>query len=676
LAEQSIPDDLRGQIQPAALIYSVICTDASDYVRWQCDLLEHTWKAVDQPGELVHLAACAPTRALPRHRYARVVRTRPVDRDPRTGTRYVPINRLFSLQQWLEEERPRGTVLLLDPDCVFRHAITDEVEPGKPRAQHWIDFTPASLQKDALPARLGLDERTAESVQQATWPLLIHTEDLARVLPAWIENVTILETEFGWERDMFAFTAACAREGVRFSLGPVGVYMGWAEEAAAGAPVIHYCQKIKDANADTLWFKQEYVPWEPVAGGERAVLDYAREFLGILDAFASTKRVEILDGHFSMVPGWRMESSGGKHQLRSDAAGAVIELNDTGAMVAGLCDGTRSGREIAEILANAYPEQAEQISRDVVACLDRLSADGAIVTTGGEHSSGTSDAIDVRVRFCALPPLELRCTTGDPLLSSLFAALEAGPARSRLLCLPRGDDRAKMLYVPGSQVTAIETSPPVDPARLISADKEVPAPVAQSAPVRIIRNYLPKPMAQRLLAHALGNRDAFKASSVTTNDEDYRRSRVLFLDGELREQLEARVRQTLFDAAASLNVQVPPGCTFDSQLTASGHGDFFKSHRDRGNDGEEACNRLLTYVYYLNREPRPFSGGELRMYDFVDGSWNPADSYRTLTPEHNMLIVFPSWANHEVLPVIVPSGAFDDSRFTINGWLLEPERRL
>lgn len=64
------------------------------------------------------------------------------------------------------------------------------------------------------------------------------------------------------------------------------------------------------------------------------------------------------------------------------------------------------------------------------------------------------------------------------------------------------------------------------------------------------------------------------------------------------------------------------------------------------------------------------------IYDFVDGSWNPADSYRTLTPEHNTLSVFPSWANHEVLPVIVPSGAFEDSRFTINGWLLEPARRL
>lgn len=623
----------------------------------------------------MHLAACAQSRVLPRHRYARVVRTRPVDRDPRTGTRYVPINRLFSLQQWLQEEKPRGTLLLLDPDCVFRQAIIDEVEPGKPRGQHWIDFSPAFFQKEELRERLGLDQHATESVQQVTWPLLIHTEDLARVLPIWIEYVTALEAVLGWERDMFAFTAACARVGLHFSIGPVAVYMGWPEETARGAPIIHYCQKIKDANAETLWFKQAYEPWQPVLSAERAALDYAREFLRILDAFATSKRTAILDGRFIPASGWQLEATGEKYWLRDDAGGTVIELNDTAAMVAGLCDGARRGAEILDILANAYPEQAEQIRRDLMACLDRLSAHGAMVTADEELRPEKPGTVDIRVHLKALPPLELRCAADDPLVGSLFAALKAHPAADRLLCLPKGRVHAAMLYVPGSRVTAIETFPPMDPARLNAADEEIAAPASQSAPVRIIRNYLPKSMAQQLLAHALGNRDGFKISSVTTNEADYRRSRVLYIDGELREQLEERVRRTLLEAAVSFNVQVPQGCTFDSQLTASGHGDYFKSHRDRGNEGEEASNRLLTYVYYFNREPKPFSGGELRMYDFVDNSLDPADSYRTLTPEHNMLIVFPSWANHEVLPVIVPSGAFEDSRFTVNGWLLEPKQQ-
>ena len=652
------------------MIYSVICTDASDYVRWQCELLEHTWKRVGQPGELLHLAACAESRALPRHRYARVYRTRPVDSDPCTGTRYVPINRLFSLRQWLQEEKPRGTVLMLDPDCVFRQAISDEVDPGRPRAQHWVDFSPVSFQEEAMRARLGLDERAAASIQQATWPLLIHTEDLARVLPIWIEYVTALEPVFGWERDMFALTAACAQTGLRFSLGPVGVYMGWPEPVAASSPIIHYCQKIKDKDGDTLWFKQDYVPWEPIPRAEHAALDYAREFLHILDTFAMRKRSEMLDGRFSLAPGWRLEEAHGKHQLRNEHSAVVIALNDTSVMVAGLCDGVRRGRDIAVLLGEAYPEQAEQIARDLVVCLDRLCSAGAMSRTSADQPPLEADSVSIRVHFKTIPSVELHCAASDPLLCSLVAALANGPGQ--LLCLPR--DARRMLYVPGSQVIALETRPPLDPAQLPAAEP-LASPASQSAPLRIIRNYLPESLARQLMAHALENREHFKTASVTTEVADYRRSRVLYIDGALREQFEARVRETLLDAARGFGVRVPQDCTFDSQLTASGHGDFFKSHRDRGNDGEATSNRLLTYVYYFNREPTPFSGGELRLYDFLDGSWNPADSYRTLTPAHNMLIVFPSWTNHEVLPVIVPSRAFADSRFTVNGWLLEPTRR-
>jgi Rps23 Pro-64 3,4-dihydroxylase Tpa1-like proline 4-hydroxylase len=34
-----------------------------------------------------------------------------------------------------------------------------------------------------------------------------------------------------------------------------------------------------------------------------------------------------------------------------------------------------------------------------------------------------------------------------------------------------------------------------------------------------------------------------------------------------------------------------------------------------------------------------------------------------------MLVIFPSRAPHELLPVRVPSKKFEDNRFTINGWI-------
>jgi Rps23 Pro-64 3,4-dihydroxylase Tpa1-like proline 4-hydroxylase len=40
-----------------------------------------------------------------------------------------------------------------------------------------------------------------------------------------------------------------------------------------------------------------------------------------------------------------------------------------------------------------------------------------------------------------------------------------------------------------------------------------------------------------------------------------------------------------------------------------------------------------------------------------------------IAPEPNSLVLFPSWAPHEVLLVRCPSGRFEDSRFAINCWI-------
>ncbi|WP_256098241.1 2OG-Fe(II) oxygenase, partial [Streptomyces sp. MnatMP-M17] len=48
-------------------------------------------------------------------------------------------------------------------------------------------------------------------------------------------------------------------------------------------------------------------------------------------------------------------------------------------------------------------------------------------------------------------------------------------------------------------------------------------------------------------------------------------------------------------------------------LNVHNDGDFYRSHQDTS--AEFAPRRLLTFVYYLHRTPRPFGGGELRVFD-------------------------------------------------------------
>jgi hypothetical protein len=60
------------------------------------------------------------------------------------------------------------------------------------------------------------------------------------------------------------------------------------------------------------------------------------------------------------------------------AAKSAVYLNETATVIWKLCDGTRSAREIAAVLAEAYPEEAETIAADVAATIDELINVGAL----------------------------------------------------------------------------------------------------------------------------------------------------------------------------------------------------------------------------------------------------------------------------------------------------------
>lgn len=151
--------------------------------------------------------------------------------------------------------------------------------------------------------------------------------------------------------------------------------------------------------------------------------------------------------------------------------------------------------------------------------------------------------------------------------------------------------------------------------------------------------------------------------------EGYRRSLVL-QDQQARDVLLPRLagpRQVALERAGYGNV--PLGTT-EVQVTASGDGDHFGVHTDDGTDGGPHFLRLVTFVYYLHRQPRPFSGGALRVYDsrLSSGGWGPAATWIDVDPVDNRLVMFLSDRYHEVLRVDCESDRLADRRFTVNGW--------
>lgn len=182
-----------------------------------------------------------------------------------------------------------------------------------------------------------------------------------------------------------------------------------------------------------------------------------------------------------------------------------------------------------------------------------------------------------------------------------------------------------------------------------------------------IRNFFSVEERSQLLNYVLREHPNFVPTTTSTGAIDYRKSKILYSFPEIAEVMRQRVQSALFTVFAQLPAFQPSD--LEIQLTAHNDGNYYKIHNDNG--APEVASRALTYVYYFYREPKAFSGGELRLYDvqIEGGYYQAADTFHDIDPENNSIIFFPSHYMHEVLPVSCPSQAFADSRFTLNGWI-------
>jgi Rps23 Pro-64 3,4-dihydroxylase Tpa1-like proline 4-hydroxylase len=192
----------------------------------------------------------------------------------------------------------------------------------------------------------------------------------------------------------------------------------------------------------------------------------------------------------------------------------------------------------------------------------------------------------------------------------------------------------------------------------------------------VYRDFLDPVTHASLLAWAIDNEVKFETSSVLRSfaqDDDRH-------DPSLRKSLRVKdfgpmkpvIGRRLFDFVPTLiaDLRVTPfkPSAVELELVANNDGAFFKRHINTFmGDARKASDRMLSAVYYLYAEPKAFAGGALRLYSF--GAKEHEGNFVDVQPEQNMLLAFPSWAWHEVLPVSCPSGRFSDSRFNMNCWV-------
>jgi SM-20-related protein len=195
----------------------------------------------------------------------------------------------------------------------------------------------------------------------------------------------------------------------------------------------------------------------------------------------------------------------------------------------------------------------------------------------------------------------------------------------------------------------------------------------RAPPYGLIREWLGTPVVKELLDYAKANEQRFEDSGLGYGenwkiDPANRRSKVLRKLDDFPEAPKEKIQQllpTIFDRLGSTPF-VP--CKFELELVAHGDGAVFSRHVDtyKRNEGP-GSHRIVSAVYYFHVMPKRFSGGELRLHS-LGGSDQPG-TFVDIEPECDMIVFFPSWFPHEVLPVNCPSGRFRDSRFAINCWI-------
>ncbi|MFM2042071.1 MAG: hypothetical protein RLY86_647 [Pseudomonadota bacterium] len=188
-------------------------------------------------------------------------------------------------------------------------------------------------------------------------------------------------------------------------------------------------------------------------------------------------------------------------------------------------------------------------------------------------------------------------------------------------------------------------------------------------PHSLVHGFLGLDLAAELLDCVFQKRDEMKPTGVgygetSRIDETFRRSTVLRDLGVYREKIIERATSVEPAILADLHIKPFERSRVEVEIVAHGDGAFCRRHIDTATGTHHPKTpRRLSMVWYAFRTPKAFTGGALRLYPIT------GTEYTDIEPQHDMMVDFPSWMPHEVMPVSVPTGRFEDSRFAMNIWV-------
>jgi len=195
--------------------------------------------------------------------------------------------------------------------------------------------------------------------------------------------------------------------------------------------------------------------------------------------------------------------------------------------------------------------------------------------------------------------------------------------------------------------------------------------MAKLFPYMHLQNFLSDELSAEILAYGISKEHDFEPSQIYVKGvvdlSGFRISSTLRRLGPYESIVQDKLREIIPRMNAELQIARFEVGEIEVQLAAHGDGALFGRHIDTMVHEKSDQPRVISAVYYLHSNPKKFDGGNLRLHTIPIGEEDiqPKD----ISPDHNSLLVFPSFAPHEVLPVIAPGVEFKDWRFAVNCWI-------
>lgn len=201
-------------------------------------------------------------------------------------------------------------------------------------------------------------------------------------------------------------------------------------------------------------------------------------------------------------------------------------------------------------------------------------------------------------------------------------------------------------------------------------------------PYVVIDDCLGADLANQFLTIALNSQEEFRPARISANvgdgpvpevDAKRRIASIFDMAKEQRQIFRAAIERRVPEIAKALATPAFDPSRYEIEMAAHGDGAHFARHIDTLGVGVTASGdeqpkvRTISVVYYFFKQPKRFTGGTFRLHA-IAGNGAPG-TFADIEPAFDRALAFPAWMPHEVLPVSVPGGAFEDSRFAINCWL-------